>query len=154
VKKRVTIPFGVIIIVFIVIQFIPAKLPKNSLDPNKEIIQFQYADEKVMTILKTSCYDCHSNQTVYHWYAHVAPVSWLIAHDVSEGRETLNFSEWNTYEKRKLVRKLGDIKEEISKKDMPMSIYTVIHPNAKLSQTQMTLINDWTDQLTQKIMGK
>ena len=153
-KKRVTIPFGVIIIVFIVIQFIPAKLPKNSSDPNKEIIQFQYADEKVMTILKTSCYDCHSNQTVYRWYAHVAPVSWLIAHDVSEGRETLNFSEWNTYEKRNLVRKLGDIKEEISKKDMPMSIYTVIHPNAKLSQTQMTLINDWTDQLTQKIMGQ
>jgi len=151
-KKKLYFSLAILLVILVVIQFIPSKLPPNSSVP--ENIQVQNASKEVMTILKTSCFDCHSNQTDYRWYAHVKPVSWLIARDVSKGREALNFSEWNTYNKRKLIRKLGDIKEQITKKEMPMKIYTLMHPDTKLSPAQMLLITDWTDQETKKIMGQ
>jgi len=144
---------GILVIVFIVIQLIPINRPTNSSVQLTENIQIQNAGNEVMAILKNSCFDCHSNQTKYRWYAYVAPVSWLIARDVSTGREELNFSEWSTYNKRKLVRKLGDIKEQIVKDEMPMRIYTLIHPDTKLTDSQKLLITDWTDQETKKIMG-
>ncbi len=153
-KKKLYFSLAILIAFLIVIQLIPSKLPVNSVVQLPENIQVQNASNEVMTILKTSCFDCHSNQTDYRWYSHIVPVSWLIARDVSKGREALNFSEWNTYNKRKLVRKLEDIKEQITKKEMPMRIYTLIHPGTKLNEAQMLLITDWTDQETKKIMGQ
>lgn len=152
-KKKLYFSLAILLVILVVIQLIPSKLPDNSV-PLQENAQVQNASNEVMTILKTSCFDCHSNQTVYRWYAHVTPVSLLIARDVSKGREALNFSEWNTYNKRKLIRKLGDIKEQITRKEMPMKIYTLMHPDAKLNQAQMLLITDWADQETKKIMGQ
>jgi hypothetical protein len=152
-KKKLYFSLAILLVILVVIQFIPSKLPENSV-PLQENAQVQNASNEVMTILKTSCFDCHSNQTVYRWYAHITPVSFLIARDVSNGREALNFSEWNTFNKRKLIRKLGDIKEQITRKEMPMKIYTLMHSDAKLNQAQMLLITDWTDQETKKIMGQ
>jgi len=152
-KKKLYFICGILLVVFIVIQLIPINRPTNSSVQLTENIQIQNAGNEVMAILKNSCFDCHSNQTKYRWYAYVAPVSWLIARDVSTGREELNFSEWSTYNKRKLVRKLGDIKEQIVKDEMPMRIYTLIHPDTKLTDSQKLLITDWTDQETKKIMG-
>jgi len=152
-KKKLYFSLAILLVI-LVIQLIPSRLPPNSSVPVLENIQVQNASNEVMTILKTSCFDCHSNQTDYRWYSHVVPVSWLIARDVTKGREALNFSEWSTYNKRKLVRKLGDIKEQITKKEMPMKIYTLMHPNTKLNQAKIQLITDWTDQETKKIMGQ
>jgi len=153
-KKKLYIACGILLFIFLVIQLIPSNRPSDSNVQLPENTQIQNADNEVMTILKTSCFDCHSNQTQYRWYAHVAPVSWLIARDVSKGREALNFSEWSTYNKRKIVRKLGDIKEQIVKDEMPMRIYTIMHPDTKLTGSQKKLITDWTDQETKKIMGQ
>ena len=153
-KKKLYIACGILLFIFLIIQLIPSNRPSDSNVQLPENTQIQNADNEVMTILKTSCFDCHSNQTQYRWYAHVAPVSWLIARDVSKGREALNFSEWSTYNKRKIVRKLGDIKEQIVKDEMPMRIYTLMHPDAKLTGSQKKLITDWTDQETKKIMGQ
>ena len=153
-KKKLYFSLAILLVILVVIQLIPAKLPPNSSVPVSENILAQNASNEVMTILKTSCFDCHSNQTDYRWYAHIVPVSFLIARDVSKGREALNFSEWSTYNKRKLVRKLGDIKEQITKKEMPMKIYTLMHPNTQLNQAQMLLITDWAEQETKKIMGQ
>ena len=153
-KKKLYMACGILIFIFLVIQLIPSNRPSDSNVQLPENTQIQNAESEVMSILKTSCFDCHSNQTFYRWYAHVAPVSWLISRDVSKGREALNFSEWSTYNKRKLVRKLGDIKEQVAKKEMPMKIYTLMHPNTNLNEAQMLLITDWTDQEAKKIMGQ
>ena len=153
-KKKLRLALLILILIFIAIQFAPSKLPENLPAQTEQNMQVQNAGPEIMAILKTSCFDCHSNQTVYRWYAHVVPVSWLIARDVSKGRAALNFSEWNTYNKRKLVRKLGDIKEQIAKKEMPIRIYSLMHPNTKLNPAQMLLLTDWTDQETKKIMGQ
>jgi len=152
-KKKLRLALLILILIFIAIQFAPSKLPENSPAQTEQNMQVQNAGPEIMAILKTSCFDCHSNQTDYRWYSHVVPVSWLIASDVKKGREALNFSEWNTYNKRKLVRKLADIKEQISKKQMPLKIYTLMHPSTKLNPAQMLMITNWTDQETGKIMG-
>ena len=153
-KKIAYFSLVVITLALIVLQFIPSKLPQNTPVLLQDKIQVQNASDEVMAILKTSCYDCHSNQTNYRWYSYVAPISWQIAKDVLKGREALNFSEWNTLNKRKLVGKLADIKDQLAKDVMPMKIYTFIHSDTKLNPTQKLLITDWTDLETKRIMNQ
>jgi mono/diheme cytochrome c family protein len=79
-----------------------------------------------------ACADCHSNETTWPWYANVAPVSWLVQHDVDEGRATLNFSEWNRQQRR-----ARESAEKVGEGEMPPSYYTALHPNARLSQAEI-----------------
>lgn len=92
-------------------------------------------------ILDRSCGDCHSNRTVWPWYSHVAPVSWVISKHVVEGREILNFSEWNTQPPSDGERIL--ICDAVSEGRMPLSEYTAIHRNARLSKHDVEAICTW-----------
>jgi len=139
-------------VILILIQFIPNKLPGFDKDTKDDIITNSNTNAELATILKTSCYDCHSNQTHYPWYAHVAPVSWLLHSDVEEGRRHLNFSRWNLYETKRKIKKLGDIKEEVEKGDMPMPIYTFIHRGTKLSEVQKEQVMKWADEMSNQLM--
>ena len=134
--KKILIGLGVILIG---IQFIPVERtnPPVSMDIN--------APENIAGILRTSCYDCHSNETVWPWYSKIAPVSFLVAGDVKEGREHLNFSEWDKYDTDKKGKILEEIVEEIQKENMPLSSYTFTHPNAKLDDYRIKLIKDWVN---------
>lgn len=126
-----------VVFILIVIQFIPVERtnPPVTWDIN--------APEKISEILRTSCYDCHSNETVWPWYSKVAPVSFLVAKDVREGRKHLNFSEWDKYDGNKRQKILEEIVEEVEKENMPLPIYTFTHPNAKLDDHRIKLIKDW-----------
>jgi hypothetical protein len=97
----------------------------------------------VEEILINSCYDCHSNETVWPAYSYVAPVSWLVSRDVKLGRQDLNFSEWNNMPESKQEHKKEEIIEEISRETMPMPIYLLTHPSASLSDDDKVLIKDW-----------
>ncbi|MBK9099066.1 MAG: heme-binding domain-containing protein [bacterium] len=134
--KKILIGLGVILLG---IQFIPVERtnPPVSMDIN--------APENIAGILRTSCYDCHSNETVWPWYSKIAPVSFLVAGDVKEGREHLNFSEWDKYNADKKGKILEEIVEEIQKENMPLSSYTFTHPNAKLDDYRIKLIEDWVN---------
>ena len=81
------------------------------------------------TLVRGACFDCHSNETVWPWYCHVAPVSWLVQHDVDEGRRKLNFSEGNLDE-------LEEVAEVISEGEMPPWFYKPAHSEAQLSAAQ------------------
>ena len=98
----------------------------------------------VHAILKRSCYDCHSNETHWPWYASVAPVSWLVASDVHEAREHLNFSTWQGYsaDKRRELRE--EIRENVENGEMPLWFYLPMHPNARLSAADVQSIARWT----------
>src|SRR5512141_1229066 len=95
--KFLKIVFIILIVALIVLQFIPNKMPDNKVAGKDDLVKSAVLPENVSTILRTSCYDCHSNQTVYPWYSKVAPASWLLASDIREGRGELNFSEWGSY---------------------------------------------------------
>jgi hypothetical protein len=74
-----------------------------------------------------ACFDCHSNETRWPWYSNVAPVSWLVYRDVQKGREALNFSQWGQGD-----QEVDDIVEVVQEGEMPMPIYLLIHPEARL----------------------
>jgi hypothetical protein len=75
-----------------------------------------------------ACFDCHSNETNWPWYTNIAPISWLVQHDVDEGRARLNFSEWGS--RRQRAREIGEVVRE---GEMPPLQYRVIHANSRLS---------------------
>jgi mono/diheme cytochrome c family protein len=75
-----------------------------------------------------ACFDCHSNETVWPWYTNIAPISWLTVHDVDEGRQKLNFSDWGRRQEA------DEAAETVREGSMPPWYYAAIHPNARLSQ--------------------
>lgn len=102
------------------------------------------APAEVKAILKRSCYDCHSNETTWPWYAYVAPTNFLVKRDVSEARKHLNFSEWGTYKPERKEKKQKECGEEVASGDMPMAIYVPMHPNAKLSDADKQALDAWS----------
>lgn len=102
------------------------------------------APPAVLAVLKRSCYDCHSNETRWPWYAHVAPVSWMIARDVHEGREHVNFSEWSNVAEATRSHLRRQIWREVEEGNMPLDHYVVLHPEAHLSQGDREVLQQWS----------
>ncbi len=105
------------------------------------------ASGEVTAILRRACYDCHSHETRWPWYARVAPISFLLSHDVKEGRRELNFSLWDRYDARRKGRKLKELVKEVKDGDMPPWYYVPLHPDAKLSGAERDAIISWANQL-------
>lgn len=103
------------------------------------------APADVKAILKRACYDCHSNETNWNWYAYIAPVSWLIVSDVKEGRGHLNFSVWGQYSEKKRRHKAGEIMDEINGGEMPLASYVRMHSEAKLGVADIEILKRWVD---------
>ena len=104
------------------------------------------APARVETVLRRACYDCHSNETRWHWYAWIAPISFLLVRDVKEGRRELNFSLWDRYEQRRKARKVKEIIKEVQDGDMPPWYYVPVHPEAKLSREDRDIVIGWAKQ--------
>ncbi|HMO33396.1 MAG TPA: heme-binding domain-containing protein [Lacibacter sp.] len=100
----------------------------------------------VATILKTSCNDCHSNNTHYPWYAMVQPLGWWLQRHVNEGKEHLNFNEFASYSAKKQDHKLEEVAETVTNGEMPLTSYTFIHRGAKLSAEQVAALQKWVTE--------
>jgi hypothetical protein len=125
-------------VVFVAIQLVP--LDRT----NPPVEQEVPASPEVRAVLKRACYDCHSHEVVWPWYGHVAPVSWLVARDVSEAREHLNFSAWNRLSPEDRAEAFEEIWEEVDKGEMPLWFYVPLHPEAKLTAEDRALLHAWT----------
>ena len=101
---------------------------------------------EVQALLQRACYDCHSNETRWPWYSHIAPVSFLIARDVREGRREVNFSLWDGYNAQRKTRKLKEIGDQVEKGAMPQWYYVLMHEEAKLSAAERETIIKWVRQ--------
>lgn len=108
-----------------------------------DLFQILNAPSEVRTALKRSCYDCHSNDTVWPWYSFVAPVSWWVADNVHEGRDELNFSNWADYSDRAGAHTLREMWEEIERGAMPPDDYLPMHADAELSDADKAAIKAW-----------
>ena len=106
---------------------------------------------EVGAILERSCADCHSNRTVWPWYSHIAPVSWLVERDVSRGRDRLNFSSWPGYAINQRRKLLADIASAVENREMPLPQYTILHRAAKLSDRDREMIYQWARQERRKL---
>jgi hypothetical protein len=101
------------------------------------------APPAVAVVLRRACYDCHSNETRWPWYARLAPASWLVAHDVSEGRRELNFSTWGAYTPHARRKKLAKSVEEVDEGEMPPWYYTLVHRDARLDAVERAALRAW-----------
>jgi hypothetical protein len=136
--------FLLIAVILLAAQFYrPSKL-NPPVDPRQEIAASVNIHPEVAEIFERSCNDCHSNQTIWPWYSHVAPVSWLIANDVQEGRKELNFSEWASYGPEKSDKLLNKLCKETSRGAMPQFPYSLLHPKAKLTDADVQALCNWT----------
>lgn len=137
-KKKLTLKNISIAIVFILLIIQSIRIDKSTepIDDKTDFISVIKPNAEVSDILKKSCYDCHSNQPVYPWYSNVAPVSWWIKNHINEGSHHLNFSVWETYSLKRKNHKLEECIEMVEEDEMPMSSYTLMHKEAKLSQEQ------------------
>ncbi len=136
---------GGLVVIALAIQLVPNELPPVQTDNPGDLMGSGLVDAEMAGMLKTSCYDCHSNETNYPWYSYIAPVSWLVAKDTREGREELNFSTWQAYEMLEKLEKLDDIAIEVKEGEMPLGIYTAIHSESKLTDEQRQLIVEWAE---------
>jgi hypothetical protein len=134
--------FG-ILIVLIAIQFIQPARNKNGQVLPTAISNNYSLPENVQATLKTACYDCHSNSTQYPWYANIQPVRSFLDWHIKEGKEELNFSEFGSYSHRRQINKFKSIANSIDDGSMPLSSYTLMHKNARLSPAEKISIINW-----------
>ncbi len=101
------------------------------------------APPPVEEILRRSCYNCHSNETRWPWYSHVAPVSWFVAHDVHEGRQHMDFSRWGEMSPQRQYVLTKEIRKLTEKGDMPLPMYLLMHRSARLSPADHQVLDAW-----------
>lgn len=150
-KKILKIVALVIFIGFIVIQFFRPDFTNPPVVAEQKLEAHVSVSERAAAILKRSCADCHTNETVYPWYAKIQPSAWFLADHIDQGRRELNFSEWGTYNKRKQKRKLEEVCEQIEVREMPLPSYLWIHREAQMSDEEIKILCDWAKAESAKI---
>lgn len=129
----------IFLIIFICMQAIQISKDLPQTDKSLEIS----APQNIMSVFKTSCYDCHSNEVKWPWYSNIAPISWVVSNHVEEGRKALNFSTWQTYNDDIKKEKLKRIYQTVYAA-MPLHSYLWLHEEANLTNEQRKEIRDWT----------
>jgi len=141
----------ILLVVLIAIQFV--KPEKNiHLQPQPADISTMYAvPADVDSILVKACNDCHSNNTRYPWYNNIQPVAWWLKHHINEGKEELNFNEFATYAVAKRYDKIKEVKKQVDEDEMPISSYTLIHTDARLTDAEKRTLISWSENIRQQM---
>lgn len=137
----------ILLILLVGIQFIPASHNQQEITPYSDIRHVYDIPVNVLTILEVSCYDCHSNHTNYPFYSRIQPFRMIMDKHVQEGKEELNFSEFSNYSDRRKRNKLFSIQSQIKDDKMPLLSYILLHNEAKLSDSEKELIEEWISNL-------
>jgi Haem-binding domain len=143
-KKKIL--FGLLAII-IIIQFFRIDKTNPEISKADDFVEINNPPEEITAILKSSCYDCHSNETKYPWYSNIAPVSWWVKDHINEGRDELNFSEWGTFKEKRKDHKLEECVEMLEEGEMPLDEYTWTHSEAKLTTDQKTQLINWFKEI-------
>lgn len=132
-----------LLIVFLGMQFIRPGRNESTGDHLETFFDETQPPEPVAGLLKTSCFDCHSDHTEYPWYAAVAPVSYWLADHIEDGKGHLNFSAWASYDAGEKDHKLEEVIETVEEAEMPLPSYTWTHADARLSDEQRQAVIEW-----------
>ena len=143
------------LIIFLLMQlYQPARNIAFEQDLTANFTKVYNVPKNVEAILRTSCYDCHSNNTDYPWYSNIQPVGIFMKNHINEGKENLNFNEYGNYSKRKQNSKLKAINKQIELNEMPLASYTLIHKNAILSSSQKQEVMNWIEKTSDSLSSK
>jgi hypothetical protein len=143
-----------VLVVFAGMQVVQPERTNPPVEESQTIEAKLHVPPGIFSILQRSCYDCHSNKTVWPWYSYVAPASWLVAGDVKNGRSHMNFSEWGKYKGLRAVSKLEQICQNVSQGAMPLPVYLLMHPSARLTQAEADSICAWVELESERLSSE
>ena len=146
--------FIALLVVLVVLQFFQIDKTNPAVDESKDFLKTQNTPEEIASIIKTSCYDCHSNQSNYPLYSYVQPAGWFLKDHIDEGRRELNFSTFTDYELKRQDHKLEECIEYIEKDEMPLGSYTLVHREAALTEAQKNILIDYFKSVRTKLNYK
>ncbi len=138
-----------VLVLLLASQLVPVSRNNPSVDLSKTIYASENVPPAVKAVLQRSCKNCHSNDTAWPWYSYVAPVSWMIAHDVHQARKAMNFSEWGGYPAKRKEEKLEEICEQLTNGDMPDFKYVLVHRSARITPDERGAVCQWTEDARQ-----
>jgi hypothetical protein len=148
-KKKLKWIVGVLVVVFALAQL--ANPSRTNPPVVSDLMAANVPPPHVAALLHAACYDCHSHETKWPWYAHIAPASWLVAHDVNEGRQHLNLSDWPVADSARAAKKLDRMSEEIDYREMPPAKYTLLHADARLTDADRNELTNWLDATAERL---
>lgn len=138
-----------IVAALVLIQFIPVDRSNVPVDPNLDFVRVMDTPSEVKAILKSSCYDCHSNETRYPKYSYIAPFSWSVKHHVNKARKHLNFSEWGGYNPEQKQGILDKTLQVLEDRKMPLPVYVSYHEEAALTPEDRKMLTAYFKLLSE-----
>jgi len=141
-------------VIFFGMQLVQPDRTNPPVDESQTIQALLKVPPHISTIIERSCYDCHSNKTVWPWYSYFAPTSWLVARDVHKGRGEMNFTEWSKYKRLRVISKLDQICMNVNQQTMPLPIYLAMHPSARLTQAEIDTVCAWVESESDRLSSQ
>ncbi|AQS94976.1 cytochrome C [Polaribacter sp. BM10] len=132
-----------LLVVLVIAQFFGPEKNDGEMTSVAAFVSETNPPEDVKKILETTCYDCHSDKTVYPWYSNITPVNYWLDDHIKDGKKHLNFSKWSSYSLKKKEHKMDELYEEVEKGEMPLDSYTWTHADANLTQEQINAVVAW-----------
>ena len=142
----------ILLVLLIIAQFFQPPHNNGSAVNASDITHAVQVPDTVTSLLKTACYDCHSDHTNYPWYSKITPVNWWLNNHINEGKRELNFSVFNSYSYKRKGKKLDEIDKQVEKHEMPLKSYLWIHNEAELNDAQRKMIIDWAETAKHQVM--
>lgn len=143
-----------LIAVLILLQFFQPERNIGPLKPELDMLEVTGAAEPQADLIRSTCYDCHSNQTVYPWYSRISPLSLYLNKHIVKGKEDLNFSEYGLLDKADKIGLFADFCDALDAGTMPLQSYKLIHKNARLTQKERESLCSWSEEEALKVMRK
>jgi hypothetical protein len=144
-----------LIILLVVAQLVQPKRTNPPVIPSRSLEAHVQVPGRVQFVLRRACGDCHSNQTVWPWYSHVAPISWLITSDVNQGRHHIDFDDWEAQESpNEATEHLALICKEVRDRAMPPISYRMMHKQSRLSPEELDVVCAWSQSFGSKFESR
>lgn len=136
------------LVIFLLMQlYQPARNKDNGALLPSHITKLYHVPDSVQVIFAATCYDCHSNNTRYPWYSYIQPARFMMERHIRNGKKDLNFSEFGNYSKRRQESKFESIIKQVRAGEMPLTSYTILHKNSKLTSKQKETVINWIDSI-------
>ncbi|KAA0230168.1 cytochrome C [candidate division KSB1 bacterium] len=134
----------VLLAALVIVQFLGPAKTNPPVEEGRTLAANLTTPPEIQTLLKRACADCHSHETAWPWYSHVAPASWFVINHVNDGRRHLNFSDWAKYTPKQASHKLEEIEDLVKRREMPLQSYLLLHSShAQLSDQDIQTLSGW-----------
>jgi hypothetical protein len=153
-KKVLKIVLLVLVVILLLAQFYPRAKDNINGPETSHLSTVHNIPADVQGLFKSSCYDCHSNNTIYPWYYNIQPLAWWLDDHVKEGKREFNFSEFAGYNLAKQYHKLEELEELVTEKEMPLKSYTLAHGDARLTDAQRLSITNWSKSVREDMKAR